>query len=302
MHPDEVATDARLVRRLLADQFPCWADQPIRRLASTGTDNAIYRLGRDLAVRLPRIHWAAGQPDKEWRWLPTLAPGLPLAISAPLALGAPGHGYPWRWTVCPWLPGRSAAQGPPRDLDRAARDLAGFVAALQRCDARGGPPPSPASVGRGVPLAERDAYTRDAIARLARLGGEVDVDAVTAAWGSALREPAWDRPPVWIHGDLQAGNLLVRRGRLDAVIDFGCLGVGDPAADLMVAWTMFAGKSRQVFRATLAHDDATWRRGRGWALSVALVALPYYLGTNPTIVAASRHAIAEVLADVAADG
>ncbi len=294
MRADEVDTDVSLVGRLLAAQFPDWADLPIEPVDSAGTDNAIYRLGDDMAVRLPRIRRATAQLDKEHQWLPRLAPHLPLAIPVPLAKGMPSEGYPWRWSVYRWLTGETATIERIADPRQAATDLAQFVAALNRIDATGGPPPGAHNFGRGVPLAMRDAVTRTAISSL---HGMIDADAVTVAWEAALKTAAWDRPPVWIHGDLEPGNLLVKRGRLSAVIDFGGLGVGDPACDLMGAWTLFSGESRKVFRAALSVDDSTWARGRGWALSVALLYIPYYLDSNPAGVSAARHAINEVLAD-----
>jgi len=294
MHADEVDTDASLVRRLLAALFPDWADLPIERVRSGGTDHAIYRLGDDLCVRLPRIEWAIAQVDKEHQWLPRLAPHLPLAIPVPLAKGMPAEGYPWRWSVCRWLPGENATVEPIADLLQAAAALAQFVAALQRIDTTGGPRPGPHNFGRGVALAIRDAYTRAAIAKLDNV---LDTEAVTAAWDADLNAPAWDGPPAWIHGDLHPGNLLVDRGQLSAVIDFGGLGVGDPACDFAAAWTLFSGESRVAFRTALSIDDASWARGRGWALSTGLIALPYYLHTNPVIVAMARRQIDEVLAD-----
>jgi aminoglycoside phosphotransferase (APT) family kinase protein len=296
MHADEVETDAALVRRLVAAQFPRWAGLPIAPVPSNGTDNALYRLGADLVVRLPRIPWAAGLAAKEHRWLPRLAPHLPLAVPVPLALGAPGQGYPWRWTVCRWLAGESAAAVPLDDPRDAAARVARFLTALRRIDATGGPPAGPASFFRGVPLAARDAVTR---AASAALRGRIDAGAVTAAWEAALRAPVWDGPPVWLHGDLYPANLLVAGGQLSAVIDFGCLGVGDPACDLLPAWTLFSGGSRDAFRAALGVDAATWARGRGWALSLAVgaVAHPYYPETNPTLVAAARRALDAVLAE-----
>lgn len=295
IHADEVDTDASLVGRLLASQFPGWADLPVTPVPSTGTDNAIYRLGDDMAVRLPRIQRAAGQRvDKEHQWLPRLGPRLPLAIPVPLAKGTPAEGYPWRWSVCRWLAGETATIERIADPRQAATDLAQFVAALQRIDPTGGPLPGAHNFFRGVPLAMRDPATRTAIASLK---GIIDTDAVTVAWEAALKTAAWDRPPVWIHGDLIPGNLLVEGGRLSAVIDFGGLGVGDPACDLMVAWTLFSGESRDVFRAALSVDDATWARGRGWALSWALIYIPYYLDSNPAGVSTARRAIHEVLAD-----
>jgi aminoglycoside phosphotransferase (APT) family kinase protein len=297
MHADEVDVDVFLVRRLLAAQFPQWADLSLERVDHAGTDNAIYRLGEDMSVRLPRIHWATGQAEKEQRWLPRLAPHLPLAVPVPLAIGMPGEGYPWRWSVSPWLAGEEATADRIADLRQAATDLARFLAALQRIDPTGGPLAADHNL-RGAPLAMRDSATRDAIAAL---DGVIDTGAATTAWEAALHAPEWDRAPVWFHGDVLAGNLLVDRGRLSAVIDFGGLGVGDPACDLMSAWSLFSDKSRDAFRSAAAVDDATWARARGCALSQALLALPYYLETNPAIVARSRHAIEEILADHASE-
>ena len=294
MHPDEVETDVALVRLLLAGQFPQWADLSIEPVHSDGTDNAIYRLGDDMAVRLPRIHWAIGQVDKELRWLPRFAPLLPLAIPVPLAKGTPAEGYPWHWSVYTWLEGESATIERIADPSQAATELAHFVAALQRIDATDGPAPGDFTSFRGVPLAVRDDETRAAIESLDDV---LDTDAATATWEEALKAPVWNGPPLWIHGDLQSGNLLAVAGRLSAVIDFGCLGVGDPACDLLPAWMLFSGESREVFRTALLVDDATWARGRGWALSVSLIALPYYRETNPGFAALARHTIEEVLAD-----
>ncbi len=294
MHAHEVDTDPALVSRLLASQFPQWAELPIEPVESSGTDNAIYRLGDDLAVRLPRVHGAAGQPAKEHEWLPRLAPLLPLPVPIPLAKGESGEGYPWSWTVVPWLEGETATLDRIADPREAARTLGEFVAALQRIDPPGGPAPGEHNSSRGVPLAERDHGTRAAIAAL---GDKIDADAATAAWDAALETPVWPGPPVWLHGDLQSGNLLAVDGRLSAVIDFGCLGVGDPACDVMPAWTYLSADTRDAFRAALPVDDSTWARGRGWALSMGLVALPYYEITNPVLADVARHAIREVLAD-----
>jgi len=282
------------VKRLLTGQFPRWAHLLIEKIQSAGTDNAIYRLGDDMAVRLPRIPSAAAQVDKEHQWLAKLAPLLPLAIPNPLAKGSPAEGYPWHWSVCQWLDGESATTDRIADAHQAARDLAQFVAALQRIDPTGGPLSGSHNFFRGVPLSMRDAPTRDAIEAL---HGVIDVAAATAAWETALAAQAWNRPPVWIHGDLQSGNLLAVGGRLSAVIDFGGLGVGDPACDLMVAWNLLSADTRETFRAMLSVDDATWARGRGWALSVGLIALPYYSQSNPVLAEVARHAIDQVLND-----
>jgi len=294
MHVDEVGTDVSLVGRLLAAQFPQWADLPIEPVSSAGTDNALYRLGDDMVVRLPRIHWANGQVDKEHRWLPRLARHLPLAIPVPLAKGTPGEGYPWQWSVYRWLEGETATLERIADPRQLAIDLAQFITALRDIDTAGQLPAGSLRSYRGEPLACRDEETRVAIAAC---DGLLDVELVTEVWEAHLQIPAWSGPPVWIHGDIQPGNLLAIQGRLSAVIDFGTLAIGDPAVDQIVAWNLLLADSRDTFRESLAVDNATWARGRGWALSIGLVALPYYQSTNPVLAGVSRRAIDEVLAD-----
>lgn len=294
MHADERGVDVPLVRRLLAAQFPEGAELPLSRVASDGTDNAIYRLGNELAVRLPRHPGAAESVEKEAEWVPRLAPLLPLDVPLPVALGRPGDGYPWLWTVCRWLPGERASMGAIEDLRDAAVQLACFVRAMRTVDPSGGPPPGDHNFDRGAPLAPRDERVR---AALAQLEGTIDVASAAAVWERSLGAPAWDRAPVWIHGDLHGGNLLMREGRVSAVIDFGGLGVGDPACDVMVAWTFLPAEVRNVFRSELAVDDATWDRGRGWALSMGLIAFPYYRDTNPSLAASARRWIEETIAD-----
>jgi len=294
MHADELDIDVDLVHQLLRTQFPAWADLEIERAPSPGTDNAIFRLGDDLAVRLPRIHWAATDGEKEHLWLPRIAPHLPVDLPVPLGLGMPGQGYPWHWSVVPWLPGKDAFSAPIADLTEFATDLARVVTALHEVDGAPAPPAGAPAASRGVPLSTREVPVRAAVDQMR---GRLDVDAVAAAWETALQAPGWDGPPVWIHGDLQPTNLLVQNGRLTGVIDWGGLGMGDPAADLIPAWSIFGGPSRDAYREVLAVDEATWARGRGWALSVGLIALPYYLETNPVIVEWSRRSVDAVLAD-----
>jgi aminoglycoside phosphotransferase (APT) family kinase protein len=294
MHADEVDTDEDLVRRLLAAQFPRWAGLPVQRVASAGTENALYRVGGGRVVRLPRLPGGAKQIEKLARFLPRLAPRLPLAVPVPLATGEPGEGYPFHWSVYPWLEGELATPERIADLGEVARSLARFVAALHAIDAADGPPPGRHNFFRGIGLAARDEWTRRA---LAALEGRYDTRAAAAAWERALRLPVWDHAPVWIHGDLKEGNLLAVGGRLSAVIDWGGLGVGDPAVDLIVAWNLLDAKSRRSFRAALGVDDATWARGRGWALSVALVELPYYWDTNPVMIAEARRTLAALASD-----
>jgi aminoglycoside phosphotransferase (APT) family kinase protein len=296
MHADELDIDVPLVRRLLAAQFPQWAALPIEPVRPRGTDNALYRLGYDMVARLPRRQRTTGPLAKERQWLPKLAPQLTLPVPLPLSDGMPGEGYPFAWSVYRWLDGESATVARVDDADLLSRDLARFVAALQQIDPAGGPAPGEDNFFRGEPLARRDEATRGAIASLV---GRIDADAATAAWATALRAPLREGSPVWIHGDLDSRNLLVEDGRLSAVIDWGCLGVGDPACDVMVAWKMLPAGAREVFRDALSVDDATWARGRGWALSQAVGALAYYtLDTNPVLVGEAGRWLAEVLADV----
>jgi aminoglycoside phosphotransferase (APT) family kinase protein len=289
MHPDEVLTDAALVRRLLRAQFPQWPELPIVLVESYGTDHDIYRLGDRLAARLPRIRWATRQAAKEAAWLPKLAPHLPLALPVPLAMGRPAEGYPFEWSVYEWLPGENA-NGTLDDLEQAAVDLAVFVRALRRIDTAGAHPRPPRS--RGAPLAEQDEQVRRSIAQL---GGRIDGAAALRSWEESLDAPVWTGPETWVHGDLLPGNLLVVDGRLSAVIDWGGLNVGDPACDLQPAWNVFAGVSRARFLAELAVDEASWLRGRGWALYQAVSALPYYWDTNPGMIRQASHALAQVL-------
>ena len=294
MHDDEVDVDEALVRRLLATQLPRLADLRLTRIEAWGTDHAIFRLGDDLSVRLPKIGWAATQGERESRWLPGLAPHLPVDVPVPLAVGEPADGYPFRWYVSPWLDGENPRLDGSVDRCRLAVDLAAFVRALQRVDTTAAPPPRWGQ--RGGELAGADASTRE---RAGQLREETDVDGLLAVWDAGLYAPAWDGPPVWVHGDLMDGNLLVRGGRLSGVIDWGGLIAGDPAVELMVAWSFFDADSRAVYRDALGFvDDAMWLRGRAWAASAAIQALPYYRDTNPDIVARSWRAVREVLADL----
>ncbi len=293
MHADELDIDEALVRRLLAAQFPQWADLPLTPIYAGGTDNAIYRLGDDLSVRLARRESPQEQLDKEFQWLPRPAPHLPLAIPVPLVKGTPGEGYPMAWSVNRWLAGENAINALLADPIQAATDMAGFLMALRAIDTTGGPLAGEHNFGRGLPLAQRDEDVRESIIALK---GMIDTDAATAAWEVALQAPVWSEPPVWVHGDLLPGNLLVTDGRLSGVIDFGGLGLGDPACDLLVAWGLFSRDAREHFRAALRVDDASWARGSGWALSVGVIALPYYAETNPILANIARRLIAEVLA------
>jgi aminoglycoside phosphotransferase (APT) family kinase protein len=297
LHPDELKITASLVARLVGAQFPQWAELPLVQVVSGGTDNALFRLGDRYVARLPRLPAAAPKITADFRWLPRLAPHVPLAIPTPLALAEPTADFPYPWGVYTWLEGESITLKGLRDPADAARSLAGFLQALQGVDTTGGPLPGPHNSGRGVPLATRDEAVRRAITELIEQNDPLDPALLLSAWEAALAAPAHTGPPVWLHGDLMPGNLLVQDGWLSAVIDFGCLGIGDPACDLQPAWNLFDATARAAFREALPPDDATWERGRGWALSVGLIALPYYKHSWPAFAALNRRTIEETLRD-----
>jgi len=289
----EVDIDASIVRALLREQHPDLADLPVVE-AGGGWDNRLFRLGHELLVRLPRRQASAGLIDIERRWLPELAPRLPLATPTALRYGLPGCGFPWNWTIAPWLPGRNAAQSPPDDLFAAATQLGAFVSAFHRP----APPDAPGNPFRGIQLSERSAGVQE---RMRKLRDEVDGDALLAVWEDAVRAPAWSGAPLWIHGDLHPCNLLVHDGRLSAVIDFGDLTAGDPATDLSVAWMLFPPAAHAVFRAasretTAPVDDDTWRRARGWALALGLAYLAPS-SDNADMAAIGRATLDAVLRD-----
>ena len=296
LHAGEVAAGPDLVRRLLAEQLPRYAGLPLRLVDSYGTDNVMYRLGPDLVVRLPRIEYAAADVRQEQAQLPALAPHLPLRVPVPVALGRPGAGFPWPWSVYRWLTGVPASLDVVDDPVQLAGDLADLVRGLQAMPADAVPPTEVPGYRR-LALATRDEPTRSAIEAL---GHEVDRGLALEAWTAALAVPQPAREPVWLHTDIKRDNLLCHDGRLSAVIDWSGLCRGDPSIDLIIAWDLLTPALRPVFRERVGADDALWAHGRGWALSLALVALDYYQHTNPGLAGASRQQIAQVLDDHAA--
>ena len=293
MSPRAADIDASLAARLVAAQFPQWAGLPVRPVALGGWDNRTFHLGEQMIVRLPSAARYAAQVEKEQRWLPTLAAALPLPIPSPIAMGRPSDGYPWPWSIYGWLDGETATRERITDLSRFASDLAGFLGALQRADTADGPAAGPHSFWRGGPLATYDGETRQAIAEL---GDRIDDAAVAEVWDAALAA-TWRGSPVWAHGDVAADNLLVEKGRLSAVIDFGCCAVGDPACDLAIAWTFFEGGSREAFRTALSLDAATWVRGRGWTLWKALKVWAALPDANPLGAEQSQRIVEDLVAE-----
>lgn len=293
----EVEVTADLVRRLLARQHPDLAGLPVAPLAN-GWDNVLFRLGDGLVARLPRRALGASILVNEQRWLPVLAPRLPLPVPVPVRAGVPGEGYPWPWSVTAFLPGTPASDGPPFDPHRAAADLGGFFGALHVP----APPDAPANPYRGVSLGDQpDRFARN----LDAVAGQVERDAVLAAWRAALAVPAWDGAPLWLHGDPHPANILIDDGRVSGVIDFGDVTAGDPASDLSLAWMLLPRSSHEAFRAAYAAagrgpiGDALWARGRGWALRLALVFLAWS-ADNPRLHAVGRRTLDAVLAGDAA--
>ena len=285
--------DVSLARRLIDSQFPQWSQLPITPVEVDGWDNRTFRLGSELTVRLPSGPWYAMQVDKEQRWLPVLAHQLPLPIPLPVARGEPDAGFPYPWSVYRWLDGELASQAQIDDLSAFASALAGFLTALRRVDATGGPAPGQHNFFRGGPLGT---YEEEALQAIDTLGDEIPTAAVRRVWEDAM-STAWDRAPVWLHGDVATGNLLVRDGRLGAVLDFGSSGVGDPACDMVIAWTFLSESSRDRFRAEIDVDAGTWSRGRGWALWKALISLAGQLEREAPHAAPARRDIEQVLAD-----
>ena len=294
MHEDEIPADTDLVRRLVATQFPEWADLPVTPFDSPGTSHWIFRLGDERYVRLPRRPKSSDEIEFEWEWLPRLAPHLPVRIPVPMGVGEPGEGFPAPWAVYDWLPGEPVDPERLDDPTDLALDLAGFVQALWALEPPVAPTPGSYHYGRGGPIGARDDTFRRV---LPDCEGLIDVEAAAAAWNRILEVSEWDGPPVLVHGDLMAGNLLVEDGRLSGVIDFGCLSYGDPANDLLGAWAIDGPAGRAAFREAVHVDEATWIRGAGWALSVGVIALPYYLHTNPAMARQNRHLIDQVLTD-----
>ncbi len=291
MHGGEIDITEGTVRRLLASQFPEWADLPLSRVAETGTDHALFRLGDELVVRLPRLEGPDVQAALEAEWLPRLAPRLPLAVSIPIALGEPDDGYPFKWSVNPWLPGEPL--DPARvDPARLSVELAEFVRALQSCDATG----ARLFGSRGQPLdePERDRRTRESLAAAADL---IDAPSALAVWEEAQQAPVHVGSPIWFHGDLTEGNLLVRDGRLSAVLDWGPFGAGDPACELHSAWLLLNRRGRQRFREIVGCDEASWQRGRGWAVSIGAMLIPYYRESAPAFARRGIAMIESVLSE-----
>ncbi len=292
LHTDEADINLNLVQHLLETQFPQWVDLPIFLLSAGGTENVLYRLGDTFLVRLPRIDWAVAPLEKDIKWLPFVAPHLPIKIPELLTRGVPSEAYPFPWGIYAWLEGQDLFNAPLENQEALALDLVNLIQALQRIPIPANPPPA-----RGKPFADEDAGVRE---NLALLPAKFQPDVLEQIWQKVLLAPAWKGTPVWSHGDLHGANLLCHQGRLSAVLDFGALGVGDPIFDYASAWMLLDQPARGIFRDALELDDATWLRSAGVALRFAAFAYPYYMNTNPVLTGIASHSIKAILED--ADG
>ncbi len=286
--------DINTAHGLIAAQFPHWAHLPIAAVASAGTDNALFRLGTDKLLRMPKADWARHFITRENKILAHLRGHLPLAIPEIVATGEPNDTFPHPWSILRWIEGESAAPGALDNIETATT-LARFIRTLQTIEPASDLPAGPENGFRGAPLATRDKQARESIAALAH---EIDAPAATRLWDQSLAAAPHKGAPTWVHGDIHPGNVLTRERKLSAVIDWGCAAIGDPAVDLMPAWSMFTGDARAAFRKEIDADASTWARARGWTLSVSVIALAYYRDNNPTIAAATRRDIAELLSEV----
>lgn len=293
MHDNEQEVNATIVQSLLKKQCPQWADLELNAILSSGTDNTLFHLGDKYVVRMPRIEWSPGSVsngiNKEYLWVPQLAKHLKTPISEPVFKGTPSEAYPWPWSITQWNDGHNPGFEEDNEYNKLAVDLAYFLNELHSIKLPEGGPLS----RRGVPLKELDSETKDA---LKALENDMDTTPLTLLWEKLSPTPHWDKSPVWMHGDLLPGNILIENNRLSAVIDFADVGLGDPACDLIVAWSLLNANSRAIFRKHLIHiDEHTWQRGKGWALSIALIILPYYKNTNPILTSVARRIIKQLL-------
>ena len=289
----DITTD--LVRTLVAEQFPAWADLPVIPVPRQGWDNRTFMLGTHLSVRLPSGAGYAAAVEKEHRCLPALAEHLPVPIPAPVATGEPTDAYPHPWSIRSWILGETLQDSPGIDRARFARDLGAVLTALRAAPAGDGPAAGWHSFFRGC---HPSAYANEVQRALRLLADTVDAAACEAVWDNAMTT-VWTGKPVWFHGDIAVGNLLTQDGRLSALIDFGTCGIGDPASDLQIAWTYFTGDERRIFREAAGLDDDTWARARAWTLWKALIMMSGVSGTDPEGLQA--RTLANVLEDPVTD-
>jgi aminoglycoside phosphotransferase (APT) family kinase protein len=292
---DYPVINEHLVTKLISEQFLQWKDLPIKSVPHQGCDNKTFRLGDHMLVRVPSSEEYVRQVKKEHKWLPLLAPNLPLPIPEPIAMGKPSKYYPWNWSIYRWLDGDSANSLKLDDinLETIALQLAHFLNEFHKFDAAGAPTPGLHNWWRAAHTSVYDAETRMLIYKLKNF---INVDKATSLWEVAISSK-WGKDPVWVHGDISSGNILLKDNKLSAVIDFGCMGIGDPACDLTIAWTFFKNKSREVFKNSIGLDPNTWSRARGWALWKALYELSQLEDKSSTKAIEQKRIIHDVLSE-----
>jgi aminoglycoside phosphotransferase (APT) family kinase protein len=290
MRNPEILTE-QLAAALVADQFPHWAQLPVHLLLPGGHDNRTFRLGTELTIRLPTDDGYVAGELKEQAWLAQLAPQLPLPIPQVVGQGVPAPEFQRPWSVRRWIAGETPSSDVVDDFARFAHDLAAFLVALRGAGTAGAPAAGVQSFHRG---AHPRAYDEETRSTIRQLRDEIDVLRVTAVWERAL-DSEWPGPPVWFHGDVARGNLLVAGGRLGGVIDFGTSGVGDPACDTVIAWTLLPDDAAQVFRDALGLDPDSWDRGRGWALWKALITIAEHRESDHSSADEAREVLRRVL-------
>ena len=286
---DEINIDIKLVKNLLSQQFSAWKNLNLELIKPEGTDNVMYRLGDDKVVRLPRRQISSLNVEKEINILPILKPHVSISIPEVLAVGKADERYPFSWLICSQLEGKNLDDKNKVDLHQAAIDLGHFVRSMQNIDSKNG-----IICKRGESISSRDHEVRRAIALSDQF---FDTTLLTKLWSNVLQAPVWKGDPVWIHGDLHPGNLLVKNSKISAIVDFGLSGIGDPAVDLMVAWTLLTKETREIFRSIVRPDDATWERARGWALFLGVLGCYYYVESNPAFAAIAKKSVDEVVID-----
>lgn len=290
MHQNEINPDNDLVAVLIEQQFPKWKKLPLLKIKHDGTDHAIFRLGDHMCVRLPRIESSAKFLLQEQHILKSLKPHLPCKIPSPIVIGKPCAHFPYSWAIMDWIEGHTAFNHPPKNLEQCADTLANIILSLQKIETADAPYSQ-----RGGILRMRDQYVWSSLDALKH---RPDHEQLCNLWNELTKTPPWDETPCWIHGDLLPGNILLQGDHIAAIIDFGLAGIGDPACDLLPAWSLLDKPSRSIFRERLKTDKDSWNRGKGWALSQAIIILPYYEHTNPELVSIANRMIDALMAEI----
>lgn len=289
LHDDEVDIDIKIVRKLLDEQFPQYKQEELMSMRTSGTDNRMFNLGSDKLVRLPRTEGAVASLEKEALWLPQIGPKLPIEVPIPIHTGKSSKEYPFPWLICPFLEGASPNNSNPLDQEQAVLDLAKFIKQMQKLNTKNAP-----TCSRGQHIKIRDNTVKKYIPLLKE---EYDISLLSEIWDSVINTPEWKGLSYWIHGDLHEGNILSKKGKIIAVVDFGLCGVGEPSCDYMCAWTLLGKESREKFKSLLNPDPSCWKRGLGWSFSMGILGYPYYKKTNPVFAEIAKRSMDQAIED-----